>query len=92
MNAAMLTLNLTHKDPVKREIFQNKDFRIGLSYAMNRQEIINGRLPRQGEPWQASPRRESEFYDERLAKQYIEYDVAKANEHLDRAGYTAPRR
>ncbi|GAA5019860.1 ABC transporter substrate-binding protein [Actinopolymorpha pittospori] len=90
MNAAMLTLNLTHKDPVKREIFQNKNFRIGLSYALNRAEIIKVVYRGQGEPWQGSPRRETEFYDERLAKQYVEYDVAKANEYLDRAGY--PRR
>ena len=36
-----LAINLTHLDPVKREIFQNKDFRIGLSHAINRQEIVD---------------------------------------------------
>src|SRR5690606_33900138 len=33
------------------------------------------------------PRPESEYYDERLAKQYTEYDPDLANEYLDRAGY-----
>jgi peptide/nickel transport system substrate-binding protein len=88
VNEAMITLNLTHKDPRKREIFQKKDFRIGLSHALNREEIIDAVYQRQGEPWQSSPRRESEFYNERLAKQYTEYDVDKANSYLDRAGYS----
>lgn len=88
MNYMTIAFNLTHKDPTKREIFQNLDFRIGLSYALNREEMINAAFQRQGEPWQSAPRPESEFYDEELAKQYTEYDVDLANEHLDRAGYT----
>ena len=85
MNTTVISLNLTHKDPVKREIFNNKDFRIGLSYAIDRQAIIDSAFVGQGEPWQAAPRKESPYYNERLAKQYTEYDVAKANEHLDKA-------
>jgi len=85
MNTTVISLNLTHKDPVKREIFNNKDFRIGLSYAIDRQAIIDSAFVGQGEPWQAAPRKESPFYHEQLAKQYTEYDVAKANEHLDKA-------
>lgn len=85
MNTTIISFNLTHKDPVKREIFNNKDFRIGLSYAIDRQAIIDAAFVGQGEPWQAAPRKESPYYNERLAKQYTEYDVAKANEHLDKA-------
>ena len=81
-------LNLTDQDPVKREIFQNKDFRIGLSHAINRQEIIDVVYVGQGEPYQAAPRRESEFFDEEFAKQYTDYDVDLANESLDKAGYS----
>src|SRR5690606_25742326 len=40
-NEVVIMLNLTHKDPVLREIFRNKDFRIGLSHAIDRDEIIN---------------------------------------------------
>lgn len=88
MNTNLINLNLNHKDPVKRELFQNKDFRIGLSYAINRPEIIDLVFVGQGEPFQAAPRPESPFYNEQLATQYTEYDVAKANEHLDKAGLT----
>lgn len=87
MNNAIIMLNLTHKDAALREVFQNRDFRIGLSYALDRREIINAVLQRQGMPWQTSPLKKSHFYDERLAKQYVTHDVQKANEHLDRAGY-----
>jgi ABC-type transport system substrate-binding protein len=78
-------LNLAHRDPVMREIFRNKDFRIGLSYAINRQEIIDAVFQRQGEPWQIAPREESSYYDREMAKQYTEYDLDRANEYLDKA-------
>jgi len=84
-SAMTISLNLTHRDPVKREVFQNKDFRIGLSHAINRAEIIDLIYVGQGEPFQPAPRPETELYSEELAKQYTEYDVALANEHLDRA-------
>ncbi len=87
MNAATFILNLTHRDPAVRKVFQNKDFRIALSYALDRREIINTVLQRQGEPWQTSPMRESRFFDKKLAKQYTAYDVPKANAHLDKAGF-----
>jgi misacylated tRNA(Ala) deacylase len=88
MNVQAIALNLTHKDPIKREIYQNKDFRIGLSHAINRQEIIDTIYVGQGQPWQLAPRPTSPFYNERLAKQYTEYNVDLANEYLDKAGYT----
>ena len=87
-NAAVIQLNLNHPDPVKREIFQNKDFRIGLSYAINRPEIIDLVYLGQGIPYQAAPRPESDLYNEQLATQYTEYSTELANEHLDAAGYT----
>ena len=85
MNTAIISLNLTHKDPVKREIFNNKDFRIGLCYAIDRKAIIDSAYLGEGEPWQAGPRKELAYYNEKLAKQYTDYDVAKANEYLDKA-------
>lgn len=83
MNTNAIAFNLTHKDPVMREIFQNKDFRIALSHAINRQEIIDVVYVGQGEPYQLAPRPTSPFYNERLAKQYTEYDPDLANEMLD---------
>lgn len=85
MNEVCVYFNLVHNDPVKRKIFNSKDFRIGLSHAINRPEIIRAVFQRQGDPWQAAPRKESTYFDEEMAKQYTEHDVAKANHYLDRA-------
>jgi len=87
-NMTALAINLTHLDPVKREVFQNKHFRIGLSHAINRQEIVDIVYLGQGEPYQIAPNPDSPFYDEEFAKQYTEYDVELANQHLDAAGYS----
>lgn len=88
MNSLIIMLNQTHEDPILREVFQNKDFRIGLSHAIDREEMVDALIQGQGEPWQAAPRAESSYFDEAMAKQYIEYDVDLANDHLDRAGYS----
>ena len=83
-NVMVIALNLTNLDPAKREIYQNLDFRIGLSHAIDRQEIIDVVYVGQGEPYQVAPRPQSPLYHERLATQYLEYDPDLANEYLDR--------
>ena len=88
MNTMCVALNLCNKDKAKRALYQNRDFRIGLSHAIDRQEMIVGAWQRQGEPWQCAPAKESIFYDEEFAKQYTEYDPELAEEHLDKAGIT----
>lgn len=88
MNTMAISFNLTHTDPVLRKIFQDKNFRIGMSYAIDRNEVIQKALGGLGKPYQLAPRPESPFYNERLATQYSEFDIAKANEHLDKAGLT----
>lgn len=88
MNAMCIALNLAHKDPEKAELYQNKDFRIGLSHAIDREELITAVWQRQGEPWQWAPHADSPFYDEEFAKQFTEFDVDLANQHLDAAGVT----
>ncbi|MDR1046411.1 MAG: ABC transporter substrate-binding protein [Treponema sp.] len=85
-NNAILMFNLSHPDPVRRELFRNKDFRVGMSYAINRQEIIDIVYSGSGTPAQVAPKPGTDFYIERLAKQYTEYSPEKANEHLDKAG------
>jgi ABC-type transport system substrate-binding protein len=87
MNNLIIALNLTHKNAALREVFQNRDFRIGLSHAINRKEMISAVFQRQGRPWQAAPRPESDYHDEEFGTQYTEYDVALANKLLDRTGY-----
>lgn len=83
MNTAVISFNLNQKDPVLRELFQNKNFRIAVSHAIDRKKIIDTVFVSQGEPWQVAPRREeAKYFDEQMAKQY-EFDTAKANQLLD---------
>jgi peptide/nickel transport system substrate-binding protein len=86
--AHALHLNLTVQDEVKQALFTNKDFRIALSLALNRPELIDIIYVGQGEPYQVAPRPESAFYDEAFAHQYTEYDPDKANAMLDALGLT----
>jgi peptide/nickel transport system substrate-binding protein len=82
----IINLNLTHKDPELRELFNKKDFRIALSLGMDRQEIIDTALLGEGEPWQQGPFEDHPNFHERLSTQYLEHDPEKANELLDRIG------
>lgn len=83
MNTAVFAINQTHKNEAMREVFADRDFRLGLSHAINRQEIIDVVFIGQGEPWHLAPRVETPFYSEALAKLGTEYDVDRANELLD---------
>ncbi len=85
-NSTGIYLNLTHKDPVIREIFNNKDFRIALSHGIDRDEIIELVYFGLGEPWQTSPLPDHPLYNEQLATQFTEYDPDKANSLLDSIG------
>ncbi len=85
-NIMILMLNLNHKDPVKRQVINDKNFRVGLSHAVNRQEIIDLLYFGSGTPAQVAPREGSELYKEWYAKQFTEYDPDLANEFLDKAG------
>jgi peptide/nickel transport system substrate-binding protein len=83
-NTISVHFNQTAKDAGLAEIFKNKDFRIGMSHAINREEIIEVVFQGQGVPAQVAPFESSPLYNERLANQYIEYDTALANEYLDK--------
>lgn len=79
--------NITTKEPKLREFFQNRNVRIAMNLAMNRDEINElvweGLLkPRQYSPLPFSPQ-----YYEPAEKAYIEYDPERANELLDAEGY-----
>jgi len=83
-NSNTIHFNRTIDDPIKAEIFANKDFRIGMSYAVNRQEIIDIVHQGQGTPSQQGPLESSPLYNEQLATQYVDFDVDLANEYLDK--------
>lgn len=86
-NTAVLQLNQTSKNPALREIFQNRDFRVALSYAINRQEMIDTLYFGTTTPAQPAPLPSDALYNATLATQYTEYDPDMANQMLDAAGY-----
>ncbi|MBC05533.1 MAG: ABC transporter substrate-binding protein [Thalassospira sp.] len=87
MNVLTLSLNLNDKDPVLRDIFQSKDFRIALSYAIDREAIIDRFVPG-AVPHQAAPRPESPQYHTVLARQFMAYNLELAQTYLAKAGLT----
>lgn len=74
--------NMTH--PELGDIFIQKDFRIGMSHAIDREEIIDIIYFGQGFPRQISPNEDSPLYNEQLSTQYLEFNVDLANETLDK--------
>jgi len=82
-NVMVFQLNLNHTDPVKNELFNNKQFRQALSVAVDRQALIDAVFVGQGSPAQPSIVEGDPLYNERLAKQFTEYDPDQANAMLD---------
>ncbi|NLS09041.1 ABC transporter substrate-binding protein [Nesterenkonia sp. MY13] len=83
MNTAVLMFNHHHEDEDMAEIFSDHNFKAGLSHALDREELIELIYFGQGEPAQVAPQEDSPYYNERLATQYLDYDVDLANEMLD---------
>ncbi|EGU61665.1 ABC-type dipeptide transport system, periplasmic component [Vibrio nigripulchritudo ATCC 27043] len=84
----VIALNQTVNDPVKRELFANKDFRVALSHAIDRDEISETVFSGAVGPYQAAPLEISPYYDEEMAYQYTDFDPKKANKMLDALGLT----
>lgn len=82
----LLAPNLNHPDPINKQIFSDKRFRIALSHAVNRNEINNIVFRGKATPRQAAPLRESGFYDEAYESAYLKYDPKLAEKMLDEMG------
>lgn len=83
-----IQFNQTTKNERLRELFNQRDFRIAMSLAVNREEmnelIWDGLLtPRQYSPLDSSPQ-----YYPKLSEAYIDYDPDQANALLDGLGLT----
>jgi peptide/nickel transport system substrate-binding protein len=87
-NKIAFQFNLTSKDPVKREVFRDKRFRIAFSHSLNRDEINEVRFFGLCQPMAATAHPRSPYYKEEYANAYIEYDPEKANRLLDEMGLT----
>ena len=83
-NQMVFCFNLNHNDPVRRELFQNHDFRAAMSLALDRQSLIDTVLVGQGAPAQPSILKSDPLYNEQLATQFTEFDPDKANAMLDK--------
>jgi peptide/nickel transport system substrate-binding protein len=82
-NVMCFVLNLNHNDPVKRKLFQTRDFRAALSLAIDRQALIDAVLVGQGAPAQPSIKPDDKLYNAQLATQFTEFDQVRANALLD---------
>jgi peptide/nickel transport system substrate-binding protein len=81
-NGYVLQFNMTH--PEKGDVFSDINFRIGVSYAINRADLIELFNQGLGYPSQICPLPSSPLYNEKCNDQYLEYDLTKANEYLDK--------
>jgi peptide/nickel transport system substrate-binding protein len=84
-NEMAICFNMTHPDKVKAALYADKNFRVGISHAIDRQALIDSVYVGVGSPSQAAIGEGDPLYNERLSKQFTEFDVAKANEFLDKA-------
>jgi peptide/nickel transport system substrate-binding protein len=85
---ADVTFNETYtKDPELGRLFQNRDFRIAMSYAINRNEIKESAFLGLGEPRQPVAAPWHPYYPGNIyAQKYTEYRPVQANQLLDQIG------
>lgn len=85
---ADVTFNQTYqKDPELAKLFQNKDFRIAMSYAINRKQIQESAFMGLGEIRQPVAAPWHPYYPgDEYAKKYTEYKPDEANKLLDKIG------
>ncbi len=87
---AVIAFNTTYQaDPAIGKLMATKDFRIALSYAINRDEIKELVFLGLGEARQAVPAPTHPYYPgKEWAAKYTEFDRDKANKMLDALGLT----
>jgi len=79
--------NVTHPDPVLREIFSNLKFRQAMSLSINREEVVEVVCLGLCEPMQAAPVHPTVSFAESWVFDYLtEYDPDRANQMLDEIG------
>ncbi len=87
---AVVAFNTTYQaDPAIGKLMATKDFRIALSYAINRDEIKESVFLGLGEARQAVPAPSHPYFPgKEWAQKYTEFDRDKANKMLDALGLT----
>jgi peptide/nickel transport system substrate-binding protein len=82
----VIHINQNVKDPILKELFRNRDFRIALSLAINRQEINDLCYYGLGKPRQACVISQSPYFDRTMERMYAEYNPDRADHILDKLG------
>lgn len=85
-NQVGLWLNHSTQNEKLKKLIRNHDFRQALSQAIDRKEINDIVFLGQAKPWQSGPQKASKFYNEKLATQYLNLDLKKSDELLDKLG------
>ncbi|MGH3490360.1 MAG: ABC transporter substrate-binding protein [Actinopolymorphaceae bacterium] len=84
-----LNLNQSHPDPVLRELFQDINFRAGVSQAINREEMRDALFAGQGRLQHPCAQPEDPYYLDGMGMRFTAFDEARANDLLDQAGLAA---
>ncbi len=87
-NIVSIFVNQNVKDPVLRGIFEDRRFRMALSYAINREEINALFFYGMGRIAQPVGGPGDPYFREEFGKTALEYNVEEANQLLDEMGLT----
>ncbi|MDP5239901.1 ABC transporter substrate-binding protein [Uliginosibacterium sp. 31-16] len=88
VNASAVGLYLNHTTPNEalRMLFADVRFKAALSQAIDREAIAKTVFLGEVTPWQVGPPAGHRFYNQKLAAQHTQFDLAAANRALDALG------
>jgi peptide/nickel transport system substrate-binding protein len=84
--STVIYVNQTAKDPAVRALLQERRFRIALSHAINRDEIVDLIYNSLAVPSRGVVSKYDPYYEPYFDETYIDYNPARANELLDELG------
>jgi len=84
--AVVLHLNQNSKDPTMRKLLQDRRFRIALSVAINREELIDLLYTGMAAPSRGIASEHDPYYLPEFDEKYLAYDPERANALLDELG------
>jgi peptide/nickel transport system substrate-binding protein len=85
-NMGTIFFNFSHKDPVLKELFMKKDFRVALSIAIDREAINQLVYKGLAKPCNVTAAPGTPWFKDSDLDVYSKYDVATANKMLDALG------
>ena len=82
----VMFINMNYPDPLLNELFNNRDFRVALSVALNRGQMNEIVFFGLGDPHPATPLNTMEFFDQAWYNDNLAFDPDRANRLLDSVG------